>query len=77
PLTLNVDDFGEDFKLTALATITVGAQRVCGYMHTALEHLVDALELMPQASLQSLSILPAVEREQLLVAFNDTALDYP
>ncbi|PBQ12565.1 amino acid adenylation domain-containing protein, partial [Pseudomonas syringae] len=77
PLTLNVDDFGEDFKLTALATITVGAQRVCGYMHTALEHLVDALELMPQASLQSLSILPAVEREQLLVTFNDTALDYP
>ncbi|WP_187626250.1 amino acid adenylation domain-containing protein, partial [Pseudomonas congelans] len=77
PLTLNVDDVGDGFKLTALAATTVGAQRVCGYMHTALEQLVDALELMPQASLQSLSILPAVEREQLLVAFNDTALDYP
>ncbi|MCF5653312.1 AMP-binding protein, partial [Pseudomonas syringae] len=77
PLTLNVDDVGDGFKLTALAATSVGAQRVCGYMHTALEQLVDALELMPQASLQSLSILPPVEREQLLVAFNDTALDYP
>ncbi|MCF5211416.1 AMP-binding protein, partial [Pseudomonas syringae] len=77
PLTLNVDDLGDGFKLAALATNAIGAQRVCGYMHTALEHLVDALELMPQASLQGLSILPAVEREQLLVGFNDTALDYP
>ncbi|WP_032620041.1 non-ribosomal peptide synthetase, partial [Pseudomonas syringae] len=77
PLTLNVDDVGDGFKLTALAATSVGAQRVCGYMHTALEQLVDALELMPQASLQSLSILPPVEREQLLVAFNDTARDYP
>ncbi|MEE4150888.1 syringopeptin non-ribosomal peptide synthetase SypC, partial [Pseudomonas viridiflava] len=77
PLTLNVDDMGDSFKLTALAATSVGASRVCGYMHTALEQLVDALELMPQASLQSLSILPAVEREQLLVGFNDTALDYP
>ncbi|PBP85245.1 non-ribosomal peptide synthetase, partial [Pseudomonas syringae] len=77
PLTLNVDDLGDGFKLTALAASTVGAQRVCGYMHTALEQLVDALELMPQASLQSLSILPAVERDHLLVDFNDTALDYP
>ncbi|EGH75066.1 amino acid adenylation, partial [Pseudomonas syringae pv. aceris str. M302273] len=51
----------DGFKLAALATNAIGAQRVCGYMHTALEHLVDALGLMPQASLQGLSILPAVE----------------
>jgi amino acid adenylation domain-containing protein len=77
PLTLNVDDLGDGFKLGALVSNTIGAQRVCGYMHAALEQLVDALELAPQAPLQSLSILPTGEREQLLVGFNDTALDYP
>ncbi|WP_239687916.1 non-ribosomal peptide synthetase, partial [Pseudomonas asplenii] len=76
PLTLNVDDQGEGFKLTALVTSSVGAQRVCGYMRTALEQLLEALEHTPQASLQSLSILPEGEREQLLVGFNDTALEY-
>ncbi|WP_370661175.1 syringopeptin non-ribosomal peptide synthetase SypB [Pseudomonas fragariae (ex Marin et al. 2024)] len=77
PLTLNVDDLGEGFSLTALVASSIGAKRVCGYMHTALETLLTALEQTPQASLQGLSILPAVEREQLLAGFNDTALDYP
>ncbi|WP_046270840.1 non-ribosomal peptide synthetase, partial [Pseudomonas syringae] len=77
PLTLNVDDLGDGFSLTALVVSSIGAQRVCGYMHTALENLLTALEQTPETSLQGLSILPAIEREQLLVAFNDTALDYP
>ncbi|NWA25203.1 AMP-binding protein, partial [Pseudomonas gingeri] len=77
PLTLNVDDLGDGFKLTTLVASSIGAARVCAYMHTALEHLVEALEQTPQASLQGLSILPAGEREQLLMGFNDTALEYP
>ncbi|RMT80962.1 non-ribosomal peptide synthetase, partial [Pseudomonas viridiflava] len=70
PLTLNVDDLGEAFKLTALAAASVGAQRVCDYVHMALEGLVDALEQAPDAPLGSLSILPATEREQLLRTWN-------
>ncbi|NAO44176.1 syringopeptin non-ribosomal peptide synthetase SypA, partial [Pseudomonas syringae] len=77
PLTLNVDDLGEGFSLTALVTSSTGAKRVCNYMQMALETLVTALEQTPLASLQELSILPAEEREQLLVEFNNTALDYP
>ncbi|MCF5653299.1 amino acid adenylation domain-containing protein, partial [Pseudomonas syringae] len=77
PLTLNVDDYGEGFNLNVLVSSTVGATRVCGYMQTVLEHLVDALEQSPSSALDSLPILPAAERAQLLVAFNDTALDYP
>ncbi|WP_024692561.1 condensation domain-containing protein, partial [Pseudomonas syringae] len=77
PLTLNVDDLGEGFKLTALTTTVVGAQRICGYMHTALDQLIQALEQASTTPLDSLSILPADERERLLVGFNDTALDYP
>ncbi|KPY53887.1 Syringopeptin synthetase A, partial [Pseudomonas syringae pv. solidagae] len=77
PLTLNVDDFGEGFNLKVLVSSAVGAKRVCGYMQTVLEHLVDALEQSPDTAVKSLPILPATEREQLLVQFNDTALDYP
>ncbi|MGP0012761.1 MAG: syringopeptin non-ribosomal peptide synthetase SypA, partial [Pseudomonas sp.] len=77
PLTLNVDDLGDGFKLTVLVTGSVGAGRVCGHMQTALESLVGALEQSPATALDSLSILPAAEREQLLFGLNDTALDYP
>ncbi|PBP37424.1 hypothetical protein CCL14_19210, partial [Pseudomonas syringae] len=77
PLILSLDDFGEGFSLNVQAVTGIGAQRVCGYMQTALESLVHALEQTPQTSLNSLPILPADEREQLLVDFNDTALDYP
>ncbi|NWD78417.1 AMP-binding protein, partial [Pseudomonas gingeri] len=77
PLTLDIDDLGNAFNLTVLVTGEVGARRVCGYMQTALESLVEALEHRPQAALNSLSIMPDDEREQLLVGFNDTALEYP
>ncbi len=77
PLCLNVDDLGGDFMLTTQAVGQIGAARVGGYMQAALASLVEALEQRPQAALNSLSILPADEREQLLVTFNDTLLDYP
>ncbi|WP_084614919.1 condensation domain-containing protein, partial [Pseudomonas batumici] len=77
PLILSLDDLGEGFSLNVQAVAGIGAQRVCGYMQTALEQLVQALERASTSALNSLSILPADEREQLLVGFNDTALDYP
>ncbi|SEI20494.1 amino acid adenylation domain-containing protein [Pseudomonas asplenii] len=77
PLTLNVDDLGEGFKLNVQVSAEVGAMQVCTYMATALEQLLDALEQDPEAPLSGLSILPAAERERLLVGFNDTALEYP
>ncbi|WP_425475784.1 amino acid adenylation domain-containing protein [Pseudomonas asplenii] len=77
PLCLNVDDLGEAFMLTIQAVAQISAQRVGKYMQAALGSLVEALEHRPQAALNSLSIVPADEREQLLVGFNDTALEYP
>ena len=77
PLTLSVDDLGEGFALAVLALTQIGAQRICGYMHTALEHLVNALEQAPQRPLNRLPILPVEEYERLLVGFNPTATAYP
>jgi len=55
----------------------IDPQCVCTYMQTALEQLVDALESAPAMPLASLDVMPAAERHQLLVEWNDTAADYP
>jgi len=77
PLVLSVDDLGEDFALTAQAQSPVDPQRICAYMHTALERLVDALDRAPTTSVRSLDVLTDSERHQLLVEWNDTRADYP
>ena len=77
PLTLSVDDFGDAFGLTLLAATEVDPQRICEYLHCALESLVLALEQAPDTALNQLPILPAAEREQILLAFNATQADYP
>ncbi|MFP3335355.1 non-ribosomal peptide synthetase, partial [Pseudomonas sp. SIMBA_064] len=39
PLSLDIDDFGQAFALTVQVSPDVGAQRVCAYMHAALDSL--------------------------------------
>ncbi|WP_017735411.1 non-ribosomal peptide synthetase [Pseudomonas sp. CBZ-4] len=77
PLTLSVDDFGTGFGLTVLALPQIGAQRLCGYMHNAVEQLVASLESATPTALTQLPSLPAAERETLLREFNATAADFP
>ena len=43
PIALNVDDLGEGFLLTAQTRQPAEPQRMCGYMRTVLENLVEAL----------------------------------
>ncbi|WP_238211649.1 non-ribosomal peptide synthetase [Pseudomonas sp. PAGU 2196] len=72
PLTLSVDDLGEAFRLTLLASAEVPAQRVCAYLQQTLESLV----LAPQSSVLALAMLPDSERTELLEAFNDYPAPY-
>ena len=76
PVTLCVDDTGEGFRLVAQVQSPVDPQRICAYMHTALEQLVVALESSPAAALRSLDVLPDAELRQVLVEWNDTARNY-
>nr|QMN69952.1 PsoB [Pseudomonas putida] len=76
PLSLNVDDMGEGFRLVAMTPAEVGAARICGQMNQVLEALVEALEQEPELSLQRLPVLEAAERQRVLVDFNDTAVAY-
>jgi amino acid adenylation domain-containing protein len=77
PVTFAVDDLGRGFGLTVQCTPGISAERLVGYVNSAIEALVQALEDNPKRPVNSLAILPASEREQLLVGFNDTAAPYP
>ncbi|NKI72809.1 AMP-binding protein, partial [Collimonas pratensis] len=74
---LSVNDFGDSFSFTAQISNSVRAERVCEYMHIALEHLVQALEKAPDSALHMVEVLSPAECQQQLVDWNDTALDYP
>jgi arthrofactin-type cyclic lipopeptide synthetase A len=77
PFTLSVDDLGTGLRLTTRTLSNIGAQRICAYVQAALNGLVEALETTPQRPLNSLPLLPQEELHQLLVEFNDTAIDCP
>ncbi|MDO8043117.1 amino acid adenylation domain-containing protein, partial [Janthinobacterium sp. SUN137] len=47
PLSLAVDDWGDGFDLTAQLSVQAEPGRICAYMQTALENLVQALEQAP------------------------------
>ncbi|WP_438826250.1 non-ribosomal peptide synthase/polyketide synthase, partial [Pseudomonas juntendi] len=76
PLSLNVDDLGEGFRLVAMTTAGVGAARICGQMEQVLQAMVQALEHEPALALQRLPVLQAEERQRVLAGFNDTAVAY-
>ncbi|WP_038727507.1 non-ribosomal peptide synthetase [Burkholderia pseudomallei] len=77
PLTLSVDDLGQDFSLTVQVSGHVDPQRVCAFMETALEQLAQALGKQPQCDIGGLDVLPRSEREQMVYAWNATERDYP
>ncbi|HEV2150588.1 MAG TPA: amino acid adenylation domain-containing protein, partial [Longimicrobiaceae bacterium] len=77
PLTLAVDDLGDDFRITARSVAHVRAERVCAMVHTALERLVEALEVSPGRALGSIDVLPEAERRQVVEGWNTTEAEYP
>ncbi|AIY42364.1 Peptide synthetase [Collimonas arenae] len=77
PLGMSIDDLGSDFALTAQVTPEIGARRVCSFMETALEGLVNALETTPQRAINSIDVLPAAERHQIVSDWNVTQQAHP
>jgi amino acid adenylation domain-containing protein len=74
---LSIDDLGERFELSAHVRSPADPERICAYMHTALEQLVESLEQAPTTPTRSLEVLPASERHQLLVEWNGAEIEYP
>ncbi|HKV95864.1 MAG TPA: amino acid adenylation domain-containing protein, partial [Gammaproteobacteria bacterium] len=70
-------DLGEGFLLTVQVQASIEPMRVCQYMCTALQSLVQALETGPGIAVRALEVLGEAEREQVLYEWNDTEREYP
>jgi amino acid adenylation domain-containing protein/thioester reductase-like protein len=76
PVLISVDDVGEKLTLTAQTDRRIAPHRMTGYLRTALQSLVDALEQESRALALSLSTLPDSERHQVVERFNATQMPY-
>jgi syringomycin synthetase protein SyrE len=77
PIVLSVDDRGECFSLELETARSLESQRLMGYIRTAVQSLVEALQQPSQTPALCLSILPESERRQVLESFNVTGGAYP
>jgi amino acid adenylation domain-containing protein/FkbH-like protein len=76
PLTLSVDDFGEDLALKVQADQRIDPRRILSYVRTAMHSLLGALEHTPHAPALMSTILPESERHQVVEVFNATRAPY-
>jgi amino acid adenylation domain-containing protein len=70
PITIVVDDYGDDFAFTAQTDRRIDPDRVADYLQNALESLSNALARAPDTPATALDVLPEVERHQLLQGFS-------
>ncbi|WP_343829628.1 condensation domain-containing protein, partial [Massilia aurea] len=77
PVTISIDDWGDSFSIKAQCTNGIDPIRVASYLETAINELAETLAREPGLPMSEIDILPKGEREQLLIAFNDTAVPYP
>ncbi|CAM1358757.1 non-ribosomal peptide synthase/polyketide synthase [Tenacibaculum xiamenense] len=76
PFSLNVDDFGNAFKLNAQVDNSLHPERLVSYMLEALKRMLKELRNNNTLSISNISILPNSEKQQLIVDFNDTNVTY-
>ncbi|KAG0354049.1 hypothetical protein BGZ54_001887, partial [Gamsiella multidivaricata] len=76
PFVMSIEDFGTSLGLTSQIVLPYDADRICAYMQEALQSFVDALDDSPEAPVQSLNILPAIEHG-LLESWNSTSTSFP
>jgi amino acid adenylation domain-containing protein len=77
PVSLSVNDLGEDFLVVAEVAAPGEAERVCRMMHRALAGLVEALETTPGRAIGSIDVLPEAERRIVVEEWNRTDAEYP
>ena len=77
PLVMSVDDLGREFTLSAQTAPLIDPDRVCVYLHQALERLVETLERSPSTPARDLDVLPDSERHQSLNEWNATQAEFP
>jgi amino acid adenylation domain-containing protein len=79
PLTMTVWEFGDaapveihlDYNLACFDAVEIGL------MSRRMSHLLDRLPDLPGMAINTISVAPPCELDQLLHGFNDTTVDYP
>ncbi|HVK99819.1 MAG TPA: amino acid adenylation domain-containing protein [Dongiaceae bacterium] len=66
PVTLCIDDRGQDLLFNVQAGTGIDPERLLTYCRCALQALADALQHHPDQALARISVLPAQERQRLL-----------
>ncbi|KAF9208719.1 hypothetical protein BGZ49_007793 [Haplosporangium sp. Z 27] len=77
PFALSVEDYGNALGLTMDIVKPYDSDRICGYMHQALNSLSKALDLNPDMNAHELDILSTDERHLLTQTWNETDQEYP
>ncbi len=77
PFSIDVDDFGIDFGLKVQVDGDIQADRVIAFMEKALIELLQGLKSDQKKSVNSFSILPQKEENQLLNTNRDTYKELP
>ncbi|MDD5034785.1 MAG: amino acid adenylation domain-containing protein, partial [Methylococcaceae bacterium] len=77
PIAMSMDDMGDGFQLVSQVQNPLDPARVCDFMSTALENLVEALEKSPHSPVCAIDVLPESERRRVLVDWNATVAEYP
>lgn len=72
PLTLTVDELADGFELIVQTASRIDPQRIAGYVSTAMQELLRALDEAPDTPALMLPILPKAERVRLVEHFNAT-----
>ncbi|ELY22071.1 non-ribosomal peptide synthetase [Vreelandella titanicae] len=75
PITMSVDDLGHGFQLVGQVSRSIGAQRLCDYLSTAIVGIVENLQAAPQQPLSEISLLRTGER-QLLSEWGENTQQY-
>ncbi|OHX11610.1 non-ribosomal peptide synthetase [Chromobacterium sphagni] len=76
PVSVNVDDFADDFVINAQVERGLDPERVCDCFETALREIAAALENAPEKRIGRISVLPEQEKD-LLRQWNRTEADFP
>ncbi len=77
PLALDVDDYGDGFRLTVAAAGDVDPAMIAAMVDRALEVLAGALDRAPDTPAGNLDVLPPAERTRLLAASDGGPADPP
>ena len=72
PLTLSVDDTGDDMIFTVQASSHVNPESVCAYVLTTMRNILDALEDVAPVAMSRIEVLNEEERKRLLFGWNAT-----